>query len=189
MIYDNKIYVFDNIILLKEQEYIKKIFLSNNFPWYYVNDITSLNVKSQNRFGFNHTFFKNEKDNSAFSNLISNIINNSCKKIKFNYSKIINARSFFQFPLNKNLKSFDTPHIDNDKKHLVILYYVLDNEADTIIFKEKWDNLNQNLPKKFNILKKIKPKQGRVVIFDGHYWHTAKQPKNNKRCVINCNLI
>jgi hypothetical protein len=26
------------------------------------------------------------------------------------------------------------------------------------------------------------------VVFDGLYWHTAEQPKNDIRCIININL-
>ena len=36
-------------------------------------------------------------------------------------------------------------------------------------------------------LKRITPKQGRVVIFDGMYWHT-EQPKKDVRCIINFNI-
>ena len=37
-------------------------------------------------------------------------------------------------------------------------------------------------------LKRITPKQGRVVIFDGMYWHTAEQPKKDVRCILNFNI-
>ena len=39
------------------------------------------------------------------------------------------------------------------------------------------------------IKKAIKPKQGRVVVFNGKYWHTAEQPKKNKRCIINYDIV
>ena len=37
-------------------------------------------------------------------------------------------------------------------------------------------------------IKRITPKQGRVVVFDGAHWHTAEQPRKNKRCIINFNV-
>src|SRR5210317_2264754 len=43
--------------------------------------------------------------------------------------------------------------------------------------------------KTIKVIKKIQPKQGRVVIFNGKYWHTAEQPKTKNRCVINYNII
>jgi len=38
------------------------------------------------------------------------------------------------------------------------------------------------------LYKKVKPKQGRLLIFDGSVVHTAYQPKKNIRCVINFNV-
>ena len=38
------------------------------------------------------------------------------------------------------------------------------------------------------IKKTIKPKQGRIVIFDGSYWHSGSQPKKNIRCIINTDI-
>jgi hypothetical protein len=36
---------------------------------------------------------------------------------------------------------------------------------------------------------RVTPKAGRVVLFDGFYWHTSCQPVHNVRCIINYNLI
>jgi len=38
------------------------------------------------------------------------------------------------------------------------------------------------------IKKQVNPKKGRLLVFDGSYWHTAYQPKENIRCVININV-
>ena len=37
--------------------------------------------------------------------------------------------------------------------------------------------------------KRVTPKAGRVVIFNGKHWHTSFQPEHNVRCVINYNVI
>ena len=36
--------------------------------------------------------------------------------------------------------------------------------------------------------KKVTPKQGRVVIFDGGLYHTAQQSLKKIRCIVNYNL-
>jgi hypothetical protein len=184
----DKIYVFDNIISKEKQKNIETLLLSNQFSWYYVNDITTIDNKYQRRPGFCHTFYLNEKENSPHSNLVKEIVENSCKKIKFKFQTIIQARTFLQVPLNIDNLAPDVPHIDLKEKHLVVLYYVLDNEADTILYKQKWNQKTLDLPKKLQVYKKIKPKQGTVLIFDGHYWHTAYQPTKSERCIINCNI-
>ena len=42
---------------------------------------------------------------------------------------------------------------------------------------------------KLNIQKKITPKQGRVVLFDGLLYHTAEQPNEDIRCIVNYDLV
>ena len=37
--------------------------------------------------------------------------------------------------------------------------------------------------------KRVTPKQGRVVLFDGSFYHTAEQCRvNNRRCIVNYDL-
>ena len=76
----------------------------------------------------------------------------------------------------------DTPHIDTDDKHFVMLYYVCDSDGDTIIYNEKVES------KEYTVKKSVTPKQGRVVLFDGGLYHTAEQPTKDTRCVVNYNL-
>ena len=178
---ERKIHVFDNIIDKKYQNKIKHILLGDYFPWFFVNDVTHTKNKKQLRQAFKHFFVINEKINSDYHQLVLPMILQSLKKIKYEHNKILQGRSFLQVPLAiKNKNIVDTPHIDLNNEHLVVLYYVLDNEAHTIIYKDK---------KSLKVLKKIQPKQGRVVIFNGKYWHTAEQPKTKNRCVINYNII
>ena len=40
----------------------------------------------------------------------------------------------------------------------------------------------------YTIKKRVTPKQGRIVLFDGSLYHTAEQPLNNIRCIVNYNL-
>ena len=175
--YENKIWVFDNIINLDQQEEIKNILLSNFFPWFFIADITN-DENKQKRPGLQHFFISDREENTPHLSLIKSIINNSCANIGFDYKHIERVKSFLQFPLNLKDYSVDLPHIDCEIKHLVVLYYVLNADGNTIIYDRD----------KKTILKSITPKQGRVVIFDGTYFHTAEQPKNGNRCVINCNL-
>jgi hypothetical protein len=94
-------------------------------------------------------------------------------------------------PLNLKDKTIDTPHIDvSEFKHLVILYYVVDSDGETVIYENQYDTKG-DIPR-FGTLKekqRVMPKQGRVVLFDGYYWHTSCQPENNVRCIINYNII
>ena len=187
--------VIDNIINVQEQENIKNKFLGDdNMNWFFQNDVSLKNNLRQQRPGFCHHFYRNNKINSDVYFLIEQIVTNTVKKLKWkNYTidNLIEARSFLQLPLNKDFigTGVDTPHLDRTTPHTVFLYYVNNSDGHTIIYNYKSKN-KDDIPyaEDVKILKKVKPKQGRVVVFDGLYWHTAEQPKNDIRCIININL-
>ena len=64
-----------------------------------------------------------------------------------------------------------------------------DSDGDTIIYNYKTKK-EGDVPffEDVKEKKRITPKQGRVVIFDGMYWHTAEQPTKDIRCIINFNI-
>ncbi len=187
----NKILVFDDIIDLEYQEKIKKVLLSDyeykgyEFPWYFTQDVTNpLNSNTQKRSAFYHGYVVTDDDtigtiDSVFHYLFVPLIDNSCSKIGKQDVTIIKGRSFLQLPINFKGEREDLPHVDIVGDHFVMLYYVCDSDGDTIIYNE------QEKSSSYTVQKRITPKQGRVVLFDGSYYHTAEQPLNNIRCVVN----
>ena len=190
-----KIIVIDNIIPKKEQEEIKKTLVdesqARSFSWFFKPDVTITGNKHQKRSGFAHVFLTEGKINSHFYKLIEPIIINTAKKIKIKVKNVIQARSFLQLPLNKDYtgEDVDTPHLDRFEPHLVFLYYVCNSDGDTIIYNYKSKDKN-DIPYAEDVeeLKRVTPKQGRVVVFDGLHWHTAEQPTKDVRCIINFNI-
>ena len=192
---ENKILVFDNIIDLDYQEKIKNILIGEEtyndyyFPWYFTQDVTKYkDVNSQKRSAFFHNYVVSDYDNdvgtvdSIFHHLFISLIKNVCNKIDKQNIDVIKGRSFLQLPINYTGERVDTPHVDITNDHFVMLYYVCDSDGDTIIYNE------QVKSDRYTVQKSITPKQGRVVLFDGSYYHTAEQPLNNIRCVVNYNL-
>ena len=118
------------------------------------------------------------------------IIDAACDKINFKRKDCLQGRSFLQLPLNLKDRRLDAPHIDADKDHLVILYYVNDSDGDTVIYKNHFVN-NDTTPKfeELEEIKRVTPKSGRVVMFNGRHWHTSCQPEHNVRCVVNYNVV
>ena len=84
--YKNKIWFFDNIINLDLQEKIKNLFLSNNFPWYFIPDVTN-QKNQQQRPALQHYFVDEKNFTSQHIDLIKPIIDNSCNKIIQTYRK------------------------------------------------------------------------------------------------------
>ena len=77
------------------------------------------------------------------------------------------------------------------EEHLVVLYYVNDSDGDTVIYKQKYNQKENKIPymKDMEELKRITPKQGRVIMFNGDNFHTAQQPIKNVRCIVNYNIM
>ena len=122
------------------------------------------------------------------------MIDASCKSVDYNYKYIIQGRSFLQLPLKGLSDELDVNHVDRKENHLVILYYVKDSDGDTIIYQNRYQNKYYSVmfPEKeeeTKELKRVSPKQGRVVIFDGAFYHTAEQPQKDVRLIINYNVI
>lgn len=161
------IQIIDDIISQEYADKIESLFLSLNFPWYYIKDITD--VGNQQRPAFTHQLFNERTVNAEVLEFLTPLMESSGIN-----GKLIQARSFLQMPLSYNFPTPDDPHIDLDYPHTVLLYYVKDSDGETIIYDDK---LNEK--------QRIMPKKGRAVIFDGSQWHTALQPKLDTRCIIN----
>ena len=187
----DKIYVFDDIIEKDYQNKIKSILIGQvryndeDFPWYYIDDVTaSGDYETQKRGAFVHDYVHYEYGiESDFHYLFLDLIKASCSKLKIKEVDALQGRSFLQLPTNIKREDVDSPHTDMQFKHFVMLYYVCDSDGDTIIYNEKTIS-----EKGFTVQKKVTPKQGRVVLFDGALYHTAQQPNNNIRCVVNYDL-
>ena len=192
MNWQNQVYVFDDIVNLETQNKIKDLML-NKAMWSYVSDVTNPQLNDQQRPGFAHWFVKDEIITSDLHNEVLPILQNSLKKIDVRGDRrYLQGRSFLQLPLNiNNREKLDVPHVDlANFKHLVILYYVTNADGETVIYDNQFVE-NEKIPN-FEDLKekqRVMPKQGRVVCFDGFYWHTSQQPSKGTRCIINYNVV
>ena len=199
MEWENKVFVVDDILAKEQQETLKKILLSSHFPWHFIPDVTGEHSKD-GRPAFNNYLIDGEKVNvggkplSLLQQLINNSLSELGKKlnVKANY-ELFRMRTFIQMPLaNLSGSRRDAHHVDYyNERHLSILYYVFDADGDTIIYENMYHPDNPGVPdiKDLKVKKKVTPKQGRVIIFDGYHWHTGTQPQKGMRCVINSNVF
>ena len=201
-----KFWIFDDIIDKEYQERIKDTLLSHETNWFYNHNI-NINSDMEPRPCFSHRYFEseydlhtdtgtqyNELERSYLHDMLVPMIDASCKSIDYNYRYIIQGRSFLQLPLKGLSDQLDINHVDRKENHLVILYYVKDSDGDTIIYQNRYQNKYYSVmfPEKeeeTKELKRVSPKQGRVVIFDGAFYHTAEQPQKDVRLIINYNVI
>ena len=194
-----QVIVIDDFIEKDYQEYIKlklmggfdrnNDYQDSQFPWFYTEDVTGAgDDDSQHRAAFGHQYVDYEDKSpghvvSQFNELFTPLLKKVGITLKLYNINVLQGRSFLQFPILKKKGEPDTPHIDiHDRFHIVALYYVLDSDGDTIIYNERKES------KEYTIKQKVSPKQGRIVIFDGGLYHTAEQPLNNTRCIVNYNI-
>jgi hypothetical protein len=198
MEWENKVFVVDDILTEKQQEDVKRILLSSQFPWHFTPDVTGGGSRD-GRPAFQNRLIYDGKINvgGKVLSLLQQLIDNSLSKlyeelnVKANY-EVFRIRTILQMPLaNLGGSRRDAHHIDYKKKHLSILYYVFDADGDTVIFENMYHPNDIKVPEsnELKVKKKVTPKQGRVVIFDGYHWHTGTQPKKGMRCVINNNVL
>ena len=193
MIGEGEIIVIDDFVSLEYQEKIKQELLgvNNNFPWFHTEDVTDAGeLTSQHRPALAHQYVNLNDDDvseieSIFHHLFTPLLSKACQHLKMPQTEVIQGRSFLQFPLrNIDTSVVDTPHIDLDEgeEHIVVLYYVIDSDGDTVIYNERTKSLT------YTEKQRVTPKQGRVVIFEGGQYHTAEQPTKGTRCIVNYNI-
>lgn len=183
--------IIDDILDENFVDYIEKSFHDDLIDWYFnrgtvvpgkdKNILENTNTKELSQ--FTHMLLGNNGEVSKFRFLGDEVLDNFTKVFPLEYKSVLRMKANLAVPMPHNLtndKFHNTPHIDHDVKHLVMIYYVNDSDGDTIIFDKK------NTDK---ILEKVTPKKGRFVIFNGDNYHAGRQPKNfETRVIINYNL-
>jgi len=185
--------VIDNLLPAETADHIENVLMSE-INWKFISDIT-FNTLYQNTPAFVHVFKNVEwgTGESQFLPLVQPIIDEACKRINYKMYSLQKSRTFLQVPLHNNFTDVevDTLHTDQQYPHLVLLYYVFDADGDTVIVDHKRDEIFRTDLKveDYTELVRVQPKKNRIVIFDGNYYHTAYQPRNGLRCIINFNLL
>tara|TARA_R110002012_G_scaffold110962_1_gene255758 strand:- start:1376 stop:1966 length:591 start_codon:yes stop_codon:yes gene_type:complete len=177
--------VIDDFINESYQNDIEMFLLNSEFQWYFY-PTTSDNTDSLNLDNhyegpqFVHIFFDYYlKENSPHLNKILNVLQGLYEKTNIGEIKLLRVKSNLQLMRSKNTeKNFTKPHKDIDEKHIVLLYYVNDNDGKTFLFNDD-----------FSIKDTITPKKGRTLIFDGNLIHASSHPISYEtRLVINYDL-
>jgi hypothetical protein len=195
----------DNMVPLSCQVEVKKMLLTDTFPWYYkygtvfdkdigmgehVRKYNSLTSKEIHWFG--HKFVdKGEVKSPHFDQLKDNFVIPFMAYGPDNGYRLDRIQANLVPPQASKFEYRHTPwHLDNeDEEHVVLIYYVTDHKAKTL----------------FKNGKSVKPKQGRFVMFDGNTPHGSQIPKRRSafsktnwysgyppgemRCVINFNFV
>ena len=191
------IIVFDDIVSTKNQNILEDFF-TNHTKYKYGNNIEH----SEDGSYFPQYVFVREKL-SDYPPEINDIISD----IETQISKKLNIKSIGNYRTKANkLLSTDTPtddkrkgmHIDRWVEHYSLIYYINNSDGDTYFYRFK--NFDEDMPRwmkivqnsdfdKFDFIKSIPPKKGRIVLFDGMLPHHSDYPSKGERYVLNFNLF
>lgn len=194
-----KFLIFDDVI---SKTYLKQL-VDNifDYDWKFSSNLTYGNgeeyVNSQDfEYGFNATITKEQR--YFILPLIFKICDLSDIEI-LNKNQISRITPRLQTMLSSNNEINDV-HIDGEQNHYVIIFYPHNIDGDTILYDQttldlsysKFSKMNfeekKEATKNFTILKKITPKENRVVVFNGNRYHASSSPSKGPRCIININI-
>jgi hypothetical protein len=163
-------------------------------PWYYLDSITHESEEDLSSFGFEHVVINSDMDIAS---------NDIFMFLSGFYSLLLDVtgatkllRSRFDMTLYSKNKKRHAPHVDLFFPHISSILYLTDSDGETVLYNKKtldYDELSSLTDKNFDSLpikKSVKPKQNRLLIFDGSYIHTGHSPSKYKnRVILNTNLI
>ena len=151
-----------------------------DFPLYYRHSYTTENFPY-----FSHTLMPRvELDGvkrSVYFDFFYSIVENFCSKHNISFSDV--TRACVNSTIHHST-SFSEPHVDYTDDHYVVLLYLNDCDRDTIIFDKYYEDgptfLTVDNGQKLDILKQVTAKAGKVILFDGKYFHTNIFPSVGK---------
>lgn len=202
----------DNFFPIFLQRKIIKLITRQTFPWYYMpsfdeNKLPEIkNIKKDKNIlfghGFVHTFYnKDTQNNISYPfDLLSMVTSYTEQKFDIKVNSPLRLQCSFTLPQTTMDGQYMVPHVDWMFPHYTVIYYINNTEGDTFIFNEKTKLNQQSITKKElfrldetldvkSVLKRISPKQGKAVIFDGLHYHAGSYPLKTNRYILNFNFV
>lgn len=192
-----KIWILDNIIEESKQKDLINYVKREDLIWIDQKNITGDYGGNKDSLYFPaKVHSSNEIKDEKIKDIINDIQKESLKKIGFKFIKNYRYKINWTSPIERNYDPMDLIHIDTDQDHLAIVYYINNSTGNTILHRNReGDNaetFHRNKKKidkeNFREVESVKPKQGRVVVFDGRLHHYGDYPEDGERFIININL-
>jgi hypothetical protein len=185
--------VVDDIISEKDQVSLHDMIM-HHAKFKFLNDVSGNNDQPFPSYGLVHILKHPSPAVHPQSNLYGIIELTFRDRLKefVNYEEIYYNRIFLQLPLASHFrKEHNGIHVDLPANipHVACVYYCNDSDGDTIIYEQTINDVpggSQNVELQEH--KRVSPKRGRAVFFDGSRYHCSSQPTLNYRTIINFDL-
>jgi len=160
--------VRDNYLNTKQADDLEQLMFGAFFPWYFLDNTTT---KQGQKKWFeiecpmhaHNLFCFGQANNPGYKQILT--------EFRFNPDFLVRMKANMTMP--RRFEFRHTPyHVDQVKPHYVVVYYVNDTDGATILRSSEGT-------------KKVQPKKGRIVLFNGALMHAHFMPKRKPRCIIN----
>lgn len=194
----NEISIIDDIITKEEQDEMFEFVKTTNIEWTFEKNITGKYGNNDKKYYPANVLPKIRLKNHPIDELITKIQFNVVEKLNLNFVENYRYKINWTKPLDFEYNPTDLTHVDSYLQHIAMVYYVNDSSGDTYIYDNIEGNNIEVISKythgeidfnKLNLIKKVEPKMGRVVVFDGSFHHHASYPKTGDRYIINFNFV
>jgi hypothetical protein len=178
------IIIDENFIGPSNQEELDNIISNENFPWY-INQSSALE-----KYPFlGHTLIPRYNPKTEDPSINSNyfypfyaIFLQFCNKHNLKVDQIY--RSSINLTTNHDLSVMGDPHVDHEYEHMNLIMYLNDipqvskYNGSTIIFDQQYDGEKTayEISERFTIKHEISAQKGKIICFNGKYYHTIKWP-------------
>lgn len=186
--------VVDDLLNHKDQVHLHDMIM-HHCEFKFLNDVSGNNDQPFPSYGFVHVINHPQKEitnNADIRYVIHNMFKERLEQFVPGYKEIYYNRIFLQLPLvSQYRKEHNGIHVDlpPNLPHVACVYYVNDSDGDTIIYDQTINDVpggSQNVD--VTIHKRVTPRRGRAVFFDGSRYHCSSQPTINYRTIINFDL-
>jgi len=196
---DEIVLEIDDFLPQDHADYIEDALLKSRlFPWQF-NDNTVSNEHNDDERNipgfFNLIYDFQRPQKNEYFDLINPIALQMSSKTGLEFREVIRIQANLICPVNT--EGHHLPHLDFFDHHYVAIYYVNDSDGDTYLFENtnKEYNLDYDVQitkdrsTNWPVKKRITPKKGKLVLFNGYRYHSSSSPKqSNYRSLININI-
>ena len=164
---------------------IEQMFFGFDFPWYYNNVTVGATYPDDGNTiegpQFTHMFVREGNRTSNLGGLAEALVHILAEKTGLVLGEPFRVKANLNVQNNTMGDAHYPAHVDEvlDVPFLTCVYYVNDCDGDTVFFD---DDMKE--------IKRLTPKKGTLVYFDGNIRHAGCPPKKAlHRCVININFL
>jgi len=157
---------------------------------YDIRDIGFKRWKENNLVQDHDTFIQNlDLESTSNSYIILNLKKISEQKFNIEIDTLFRVRYVYTPPDPLSTKiTMGYPHVDAKYEHYTILYYLVNNDANTVFFNQKYISEEDTDYSKQEIIKQVVPKANKAVLFNGLIFHAGNVSNTMKRLTVNLNF-